>query len=185
MAGADAFSSNLANWTQFPMPYDVDSVTLETPGEDFNKRTHRNVKRAFPSSGILFAAGLGTQFAQNFIERMETLPWRSEPRLAKKLNATGGELKLRFETAGVLPTLLCALPRPASQRINLVLRVHSRAGIPLAIATAELTPGASTFESTPVAVLAMEGFAHVSPMVRQRIEARVWSRRAYAVASAT
>jgi hypothetical protein len=114
---------------------------------------------------------------------MQTLPWRAEPSLAKRLNATGGELGFRYKQAGDLPTLFCALPRPASERVALVFRVHSRAGIPLAVAEAEVSPGESAFESSQVALLAMEGYSHVGQAERHRIETRVWSRRSFATAS--
>jgi hypothetical protein len=117
-------------------------------------------------------------------ELMETLPWRAEPTLAKRLNATGGQLKFRFAKPGDLPTLLCALPRPASERVSVVFRVHSRAGIPLAVAEAVVAPGEHAFETTQVALLAMEGYSHVGHAERRRIETRVWSRRSFATASA-
>jgi hypothetical protein len=68
--------------------------------------------------------------------------------------------------------------------MSIVVRVHARTGVPLAVSSVRLTRGDRAFETPPVTMLAMEGYAHLKPADRRLVEDRVWSRRAYATASA-
>jgi hypothetical protein len=111
---------------------------------------------------------------------IERLPWRVERSLARLL-----ELPDYVEVSRTpeRSSLRCVLARPSTVTISLVLRVHSQSGIPLASASVAVRPGDSSFEA-PVALIAMEGYTHLSPRARHEVENRVWSRSAYAVASA-
>jgi hypothetical protein len=114
---------------------------------------------------------------------MERLPWRVEGRLALALGMPPGDLEICPKDTGELPSLRCVLSRPATTKVSMLLRVHSRAGIPLAHATIVVNPGDRGFE-TPLAVLAMEGYAHLGREERLAIERRVWLRRSFATGSA-
>jgi hypothetical protein len=114
---------------------------------------------------------------------MDRLPLRVESRTSRFLGLQHGDLEIRPGNPGDLPNLRCLLPRPVTATASLVLRVHSRAGIPLASASIAVHAGDEMFE-TPVAVLAMEGYAHLGRAERQVIEGRVWLRRAFATLSA-
>jgi hypothetical protein len=63
-----------------------------------------------------------------------------------------------------------------------MVRVHSRAGIPLATAAIDVNKGDREFKAS-LALLAMEGYAHLGPAERQAIHQRVWQRRAFATGS--
>jgi hypothetical protein len=74
------------------------------------------------------------------------------------------------------------LPGTATAKVSLTVRVHSRAGIPLAYASVEVNPGDRAFEA-PLVLLAMEGYSHLGRRAREDVERRVWSRRAFATGS--
>jgi hypothetical protein len=94
-----------------------------------------------------------------------------------------GYLEICSSDGEELPKLRCLLSRPVPEQVSLVVRVHSRAGIPLASVAVEVNPGDRAFETSRVAVLAMEGYAHLNRAERQAVERRVWSRRAFATGS--
>ncbi len=112
----------------------------------------------------------------------EQLPWRVERRLVDL--GMPAHLEVCPQPSGNLPNVRCVLPKPATGPLSLVLRVHSRAGIPLAQAFIDLKPGDRSFE-TPLALMSMEGYRHLSQRARQDVERRVWSRRAFATGSVT
>ena len=112
---------------------------------------------------------------------IERLPWRVDAGLVQALDAPG-HLEIGVQTPDDRPTLRCVLPRPSPSRVSLTIRVHSRAGIPLAHASVQLNPGDREFEAT-LTLLAMEGYTHLSPRARRTVVQRVWSRRAYATGS--
>ena len=112
----------------------------------------------------------------------ERLPWRVDGRLVRTLGVLG-DLEICPQEAGILPRVRCALPRPVTAKVSLTVRVHSRAGIPLAYASVDVNPGDRAFEA-PLALLAMEGYVHLGRRARQDVERRVWSRRAFATGSA-
>jgi hypothetical protein len=114
---------------------------------------------------------------------MDRLPMRIESRVSRVLGLRQGDLEIWPGTPGELPNLRCVLPRPATAKASLVLRVHSRAGIPLASGSIDVHPGDQMFE-TSLAVLAMEGYAHLGRADRRLIEERVWLRRSFATLSA-
>jgi len=109
----------------------------------------------------------------------ERLPWRLERPLALE---TPGYLEV-VSGLEVLPRLRCSLTSPARSNLSFVVRILSRSGIPLAHASVALRSGDCSFD-TPVALIAMEGYRHLSQRARHDVESRVWSRRAYAIASA-
>src|SRR5262245_34080324 len=113
----------------------------------------------------------------------ERLPLRVEGRLARTL-AVPNHLEVCADTKATLPKVRGVRTVPARTKVSLVLRIHSASGIPLAHASVDLQPGDRSFE-TPVAALAMEGYRHLSPAARRGVESRVWSRRAFASASAS
>ena len=115
---------------------------------------------------------------------MDSLPFRAQGRAAVVLGLEAGELELRSSAPDSLPTLRCVLPRPAGEKLSLVLRVHTHAGIPVAAVSIDVNPGDREFETAPPAVLAMEGYAHLGRAERLAIERRVWDRRAFATGSA-
>lgn len=114
------------------------------------------------------------------MNEQERLPWRVEPRLARLLDPAR-HLELRLQQGSALPTIRCVFARPSAAKVSLHLRVHSHAGIPLATATVVVNPGDHAFE-TPISLLAMEGYGHLSRPAREKVERRVWSRRAFASA---
>jgi hypothetical protein len=114
---------------------------------------------------------------------MDRLPLRIESRTARVLGLRQGDLEICPGTPGDLPSLRCVLPRPVTAKASLVLRVHSQAGIPLASASIDVHPGDRMFE-TSLAVLAMEGYAHLGRADRRLVEERVWVRRSFATLSA-
>jgi hypothetical protein len=46
-----------------------------------------------------------------------------------------------------------------------------------------MSQGDRIFETHDLTLFAMEGYSHLPPGERQIVERRVWSRRAYAIAS--
>jgi hypothetical protein len=64
-----------------------------------------------------------------------------------------------------------------------VVRVHSRAGIPLAVATVAADKGSEVFETSDLTFLGMEGYRHLSRAEARVVEGRVWTRRAFATAT--
>jgi hypothetical protein len=114
---------------------------------------------------------------------LERLPLRLQGRLARVLGMDDGAVDVYFRAEDRRPLLRCVLPRPVSEKVSMIVRVHSAAGIPLASAPIELKVGDQAFEIEHVITLAMEGYAHLTPAERQIVERRVWSRRAYATGS--
>jgi hypothetical protein len=112
---------------------------------------------------------------------VERMPWRPEDRLARVLGMPG-DLEIWPGSSGTLPILRCVLARPAKGPVSLILRVHSRAGIPVAQATVEVHPGDQSFDAT-LSVMSMEGYRHLGRAAREDVERRVWSRRAFATGS--
>ncbi len=117
------------------------------------------------------------------ISDTDRLPLRLEGRLMSLLGMNTGYLEICSGDPEELPTLRCVLPQPVAERVSLVVRVHSRAGIPLASVAVEMNPGDQAFETPRVALLAMEGYAHLNRAERRAVERRVWSRRAFATGS--
>jgi hypothetical protein len=115
---------------------------------------------------------------------MERLPLRLDERLARRLGCTTADLHVQADAAGSRPSIRCILPRPAREAASFVLRVHSRAGIPLAMAPVSMNFGEQEAAAGQLTILAMEGYAHLAEPERLAVEQRVWSRRAFAVASA-
>jgi hypothetical protein len=114
---------------------------------------------------------------------MERLPFRVESRLAGILGLEEGHLQL-LDSHGSAPALRCQWERPASDDASFVLRVHAGSGVPLASSPVKVARGESAFEARELAFVAMEGYSHLNPIERRQVEDRVWSRRAYATASA-
>ena len=112
----------------------------------------------------------------------EKLPLKADGAVAR-LIGRASEVHVQAGTAGELPKLRVVLPRPASARQSLMLRVHSRMGVPLAWAAADVQPGDQAVETATLTVLAMEGYSHLGRAEREAVEGRVWSRRAFATAS--
>lgn len=117
------------------------------------------------------------------INEIEPLPLRLEGEVRTILGVDHATIELRFPADEGLPVLRCDLPGPSASAVSLMLRVHSRAGIPLAWATADLGRGDRYFETPPVTLLAMEGYAYLKEHLRRRVERRVLARRAYATAT--
>lgn len=111
----------------------------------------------------------------------ETLPWRTDCSLVRALGVLG-DLEICHADASSLPSVRCTLSKQITARASITVRIHSRAGIPLAYASVDVNPGDQAFEA-PVALLAMEGYSHLGRRARQDVERRVWSRRAYATGS--
>jgi len=111
------------------------------------------------------------------------LPLRVEGRLAELLGADGVDLLL-VDRDDELPALRGAFGRAVPGDVCILLRVHARSGIPLAHARVTVARGEHAFETRDLTVYAMEGYAHLKAVERRAVEARVWSRRAYATACA-
>jgi len=114
---------------------------------------------------------------------LEQLPFRLEGQLTRTLGISQGVVDVCFRAEDRRPALRCVLPRPVSETVSMVVRVHSAAGIPLASAPIQLNAGDQEFETGQLDMLAMEGYAHLTPDERQIVERRVWSRRAFATGS--
>ena len=112
---------------------------------------------------------------------IERLPWRGDHRVIHSLRILG-DLEVCPSPRGTFPHVRGAFAAPLAAKALLVLRVHSRAGIPLAFASVDLGPGDRDFEAG-LTLLAMEGYAHLGERARQEVERRVWSRRAYVTGS--
>jgi len=96
------------------------------------------------------------------------------------LGIATGDLEVLQQNPTELPILRCVLPYAVRTKVSLVLTVHSRAGIPLASASAHLDVGERIVESSQLAAIAMDGYVHLNRAQQQTVEARVWSRRAFA-----
>jgi len=112
------------------------------------------------------------------------LPFRVEGALAGVLGGLPEAATVVDGDHGAPPRLRIVMARPASSDVALTVRVHSRQGIPLAYASASVSAGDRVFETTPVRVIAMDAYAHLSEKARHAVERRVWSRRAFATGSA-
>ena len=114
---------------------------------------------------------------------IEKLPWRVDSHLARALGPQQPTLEVcPIDAEASLPSLRCVFAHPAADNVSVVVRVHSRAGIPLATAAIDVSKGDREFKASPV-LLAMEGYAHIGPAERQAIHQRVWQRRAFATGS--
>ena len=114
---------------------------------------------------------------------IEQLPWRVDRHLARALGPQQPTLEVcPIDAEAYLPSLRCVFAQPAADNVSVVVRVHSRAGIPLATAAIDVNKGDREFKA-PLALLAMEGYAHIGPAERQAIHQRVWQRRAFATGS--
>ena len=118
------------------------------------------------------------------ISEIERLPLRLDGSLQTVFGVDGATIELRFPAGDGLPTLRCDLPRAVRSAVSVILRVHSRAGIPLAWAAATIDAGARSFDTPPVRLLAMEGYAHLKDPQRRGVERRVLARRSYVAATA-
>jgi hypothetical protein len=116
---------------------------------------------------------------------MTQLPFRVESRLASLLGGQTGDIAIVQNEPGPLPRLRCQLAGPAAADVTLLVRVHTTSGIPVAYSRVDVARGARAFETENLTLFAMEGYSHLAPADRQNVEARVWSRRAYATASAS
>jgi len=116
---------------------------------------------------------------------IDILPFRVEGRLARVLGVHDARLAVIEGSAGSLPTLECPLPSPMQNDVTLVVRVHAANGIPLAAAAVALRSGDRMLHARDLTLLAMEGYGHLAPADRRAVESRVWSRRAYATATAS
>jgi hypothetical protein len=114
---------------------------------------------------------------------MNNLPFRVENRLAAVLGIRDGDFSVLQADSGALPRLRCLLRRPAPRDVSILLRVHTRMGIPVAYSAVEVARGDQSFETQNLTMMAMEGYSHLGPAERQAVEARVWSRGAYVTAS--
>jgi len=114
---------------------------------------------------------------------LEQLPWRVDRHFARALGPQQPTLEVcSIDAEASLPGLRCVFAQPAADNVCVVVRVHSRAGIPLATAAIDVSKGDREFTASPV-LLAMEGYAHIGQAERQAIHQRVWQRRAFATGS--
>ena len=117
------------------------------------------------------------------MNEIEQLPWRVDRQLARAIGHQQPTLEVcPVDSDAALPSLRCVFAQPAAARVSVMVRVHSRAGIPLATAAIDVNKGDREFKAS-LALLAMEGYAHVSTAERRAIHQRVWQRRAYATGS--
>ena len=117
------------------------------------------------------------------MNEIEQLPWRVDRHLARAIGPQRPTLEVCPTAPDAdLPSLRCVFAQPAADKVSVVVRVHSRAGIPLATASIDVNKGDREFKA-PLALLAMEGYAHIGAAERQAIHQRVWQRRAFATGS--
>ena len=81
--------------------------------------------------------------------------------------------------SGGLPWLSGELGQAAPACLKLILRVHNRAGIPIAEAHSQIEPGQQQITFTDLHALGIEAYAHKTEAERAEIAQRIWSRRAY------
>jgi hypothetical protein len=121
--------------------------------------------------------------ASFLMQEIEQLPWRVDRYLARAIGPQPSTLEVcPIDPEALLPSLRCVFVQPATATVSVMVRVHSRAGIPLATAAIDVNKGDREFKVS-LALLAMEGYAHIGPAERQAIHHRVWQRRAYATGS--
>jgi hypothetical protein len=114
---------------------------------------------------------------------IEQLPWRADRQLVRAIGPQQATLEVcPIAPDASLPSLRCVFAQPAAASVSVMVRVHSRAGIPLATAAIDVNKGDREFKAS-LALLAMEGYAHLGPAERQAIHQRVWQRRAFATGS--
>jgi hypothetical protein len=120
-------------------------------------------------------------YLSRYMATSDRLAWRVERALARVIGSPT-DLELAENGDAALPLVRGFLPQAATRPITLTVKILSNAGIPLARAAVRLEAGDRAFE-TPVTLLSMEGYAHLSDRARKDVERRVWSRRAYATGS--
>jgi hypothetical protein len=113
---------------------------------------------------------------------MDRLPFRVENRLVAALGIREEDFSVVPAESGGLPRLHCLLRRPASHDVSILLRVHTRMGIPVAFSAVDISRGDKSFETQSLTLMAMEGYSHLGPVERLAVEARVFSRGAYVTA---
>lgn len=82
-----------------------------------------------------------------------------------------------------LPQLRGSLPGPASEALELVLRIHNSAGIPIVEGRGSVAAGQTELLFHSLRPLGIEGYAHVNDQCRAEVAQRIWARRRYGTLS--
>ena len=109
---------------------------------------------------------------------MQSLPFRAGSSLTRLLGGALTDVSV-LESGVAGPQLKGVMAKPVSHDVAFEIRVHGANGVPVATASIELERGARAFETRHLEFIGMEGYAHLSSIQRQAIEARVWGRRAF------
>ena len=84
------------------------------------------------------------------------------------------------QRTGGLPWLHGELGAATTRPLLLVLRIHNRAGIPIAEGQGVLGSGQREFTISDLRPLGIEAYSHYKEEQRAQIGQRIWSRSAYA-----
>ncbi len=110
------------------------------------------------------------------------LPIRSSTgtrgRAILNISAQGLWCDSEMQTEG-LPWLHGELAIAAPRRLDLVLQVHNRAGIPIIEGYSSVETGQRQFTFVDLHAVGIEAYAHASVAQRLQVAQRVWSRRSF------
>ncbi len=84
------------------------------------------------------------------------------------------------QTVNGFPRLKGELVTAAPEPLNINLRIHNQAGIPIIEGQSSIKAGERKFIFTQFHALGIEAYAHVSAAERLTISKRIWTRSAYA-----
>ncbi len=110
---------------------------------------------------------------------IETLPIRSKERgLEAALLPHTLTCGMELMSHG-LPLLHGSLHAAAPRRMNLMLRIHNRAGIPVIEGQCELAVGDQRIVFDSLRALGIEAYAHTSKDEQAKVQRRIWERAVY------
>jgi hypothetical protein len=78
-----------------------------------------------------------------------------------------------------LPWLCATFKAELSQSVDLIVRVHNKAGVPIIEGKSRLEAGQKQVVFDTLQPLGIEAYAHYTDEQRAAIVQRIWSRRAY------
>jgi hypothetical protein len=81
--------------------------------------------------------------------------------------------------SGGVPWLYGELGLPASVRLNVILRLHNRAGVPVIEGQTIVDRGQRQLAFRDLHAIGIEAYAHASEEQRVQIARRIWSRCLY------
>jgi hypothetical protein len=110
---------------------------------------------------------------------IETLPVRT-PRSAPHATLLPDALECAAQPqANGLPVVHGTLRAHAPRRLNMLLRIHNRAGIPVIEGRCEVAEGEWRIAFDRLRALGIEAYAHVSEAEQANVQRRIWERAVY------